>query len=106
MIDENPDVVAAFVQATARGYAYAIENPAESAAILLEAVPELDADLVNTSAEWLADQYMADALRWGQQSAEVWQGFTEFLIENGIIEGPFDTSEVFTNEFLPGTVEE
>lgn len=106
MIDENPDVVAAFVQATARGYAYAIENSTEAAAILLEAVPELDADLVNTSAEWLADQYMADAPRWGQQSAEVWQDFTDFLIENGIIEGPFDTSEVFTNEFLPGTVEE
>ncbi len=106
MIDNHPDVVAAFVQATARGYADAIENPAEAAAILLEAVPELDADLVNTSAAWLADQYMADGPRWGQQSAEVWQGFTDFLIENGIIEGPFDTSEVFTNEFLPGTVEE
>ena len=30
MIDEQPDVVAAFVQATARGFAYAIQNPARS----------------------------------------------------------------------------
>ncbi|MBI5930715.1 MAG: ABC transporter substrate-binding protein [Chloroflexi bacterium] len=106
MIDEQPDVVAAFVQATARGYAYAIENPDAAAQILLDAVPELDADLVTQSAEWLANQYMADAPRWGQQNAEVWQGFTDFLIENGIIEGPFDTSSVFTNDFLPGTVAE
>lgn len=106
MIDEQPDVVAAFVQATARGYAYAIENPEAAAEILLEAVPELDAELVTASAAWLADQYMADAPRWGEQQAEVWQGFTDFLIENGIIEGPLDTATVFTNEFLPGSVEE
>jgi ABC-type nitrate/sulfonate/bicarbonate transport system substrate-binding protein len=99
-------VVTAFVQATARGYAYAIENPEAAAELLLEAVPELDADLVGASAVWLADQYQADAPRWGQQRAEVWQGFTDFLIENGIIEGLLDTSAVFTNDFLPGTVDE
>ncbi len=42
MIDQHPDVVAAFVQATARGFAYAIENPAEAADILIKAVPESD----------------------------------------------------------------
>jgi ABC-type nitrate/sulfonate/bicarbonate transport system substrate-binding protein len=106
MIDEHPDVVTAFVQATARGYAYAIENPEAAAELLLEAVPELDADLVGASAVWLAEQYQADAPRWGQQRAEVWQGFTDFLIENGIIKGLLDTSAVFTNDFLPGTVDE
>ncbi len=106
MIDEQPDVIRAFVHATARGYADAILNPEESATILLEAVPELDANLVNASALWLADQYQADAPRWGQQSANVWQDFTDFLIANGIMDGPFDTSSVFTNEFLPGTTED
>ncbi|MCX7671858.1 MAG: ABC transporter substrate-binding protein, partial [Anaerolineae bacterium] len=46
MIEEQPDVVAAFVQATARGFAYAITNPAEAADILISAVPEADADLI------------------------------------------------------------
>jgi hypothetical protein len=74
--------------------------------MLLDAVPELSEELVHTSAEWLAEQYQADGPRWGQQNTEVWQDFTDFLIENEIIEGPFDTSDVFTNEFLPGNVEE
>lgn len=105
MIAEQPDVVAAFVQATARGYAVAIADPAQAAAILLDAVPELDPALVEASAAWLADQYQADAPRWGEQSADVWQGFTDFLVENGILAEPIDTDAAFTNEFLPGSVE-
>jgi hypothetical protein len=27
------------------------------------------------------------------------------MVENGILDEPFDTSDSFTNEFLPGTVE-
>lgn len=104
-ISENPEVVRAFVQATARGYAYAIENPAGAAQLLLEAVPELDTELVETSLVWLADEFQADAPRWGEQSVEIWQDLADFLYENGLITEPFDTSAVYTNEFLPGTVE-
>ncbi|MCI0709099.1 MAG: ABC transporter substrate-binding protein [Chloroflexi bacterium] len=104
MIEENPEVVRAFTQAVARGYADAIQNPAESAQILLEAVPELDEELVTSSAEWLAEQYQADAPRWGQQDLEVWENFTAFLVDNGLIE-ELDVEAVFTNEFLPGEVE-
>lgn len=106
MIDEQPDVVAAFVQATARGFAYSIQHPAEAADLLLAAAPELDPDLVRTSADWLAPLYHADAPRWGQQSAEVWQGFTDFLVENGILAESIDVDTAFTNDFLPGVVEE
>jgi ABC-type nitrate/sulfonate/bicarbonate transport system substrate-binding protein len=103
LIEEQPELVASFVQATARGYADAIQDPAGAAQILLEAVPELDEKLVMASAEWLAPQYQADALRWGQQDQEVWEAFTQFLIDNGLI-AELDVERVFTNEFLPGTV--
>jgi len=105
MIESQPDVVAAFVQASARGFAYTIQNPAEAADILIEAVPESDPDLVRASTEWLAPRYQDDAPRWGQQSVEVWQGFSDFLVENGILEEGIDAEAAFTNEFLPGTVE-
>lgn len=104
MIAEQPDVVAAFVQATARGFAVAITDPAEAAVILSDAVPELDVELVTASAAWLADQYQADAPRWGQQSVAVWQGFSDFLVENGILEQGIDGEAAFTNAFLPGSV--
>lgn len=105
MIENNPSVVRAFVEATARGYADAILNPSEAADRLLEAVPELDEDLVRASAEYLALEFQADAPRWGQQSSETWEAFTQFLIDNGIIE-EWESEGYWTNEFLPGTVDE
>lgn len=106
MVETQPDVVRAFVHATARGFAYAIEHPDEAAAMLSEAVPELDPELVLASAEWLAPQYRADAPRWGEQSADIWQGFSDFLVEHGILAEGIDADAAFTNEFLPGEVEE
>lgn len=105
IIENQPDVVAAFVQATARGYAVAIQDPQQAAAILLDAVPELNPDLVYASADYLSLQYQADAPRWGQQTAATWQNFSQFMIDNGIVED-FDSSAVWTNEFLPGAVDD
>ena len=100
LIAENPDLVKAFVGATSEGYQFAIENPAEAADLLLAANEDLDAELVKASQEWLAAEYQAEAPRWGEQSADIWQNYTNFLAENDIIES-FDTRDAFTNEFLP-----
>jgi ABC-type nitrate/sulfonate/bicarbonate transport system substrate-binding protein len=105
MIADQPDVVAAFVQASARGFAYAIQNPADAAEMLIAAAPEADADLIRASADWLAPQYQADAPRWGEQSVEVWQGFSDFLVENGILGSGIEAEAAFTNAFLPGSAE-
>ena len=102
MIKNQPDVVKAFVQATARGYAYTIQHPDESADILLKAVPDLDANLVKESARWLAPQFQAEAPRWGEQKTAVWQGFTDFLVKNGALKSPIDVKSAFTDDFLPG----
>ncbi len=102
MIKNQPNVVKAFVQATARGYAYAIQHPDEAADILIKAVPDLDAKLVKESAEWLAAEFQAEAPRWGEQKAEIWQGFSDFLVKNGALKTPIDVKAAFTNDFLPG----
>lgn len=100
MIENDPETVAAFVAATARGFAYAIQNPAESAEILLAANPDLDEALVRASQDWLANEYQADAAQWGLQSGAVWQAYADFLIDGGIIES-FDAQGAYTNAFLP-----
>ena len=100
MIANDPETVRAFVGATARGFEFAIESPAESADILLAANPDLDADLVHASQAWLANEYQAGAAQWGLQTADVWQAYADFLIGGGIIES-FDGEGASTNEFLP-----
>jgi len=103
MVADQPDVVRAFVQATARGYEYAIANPEEAAQILLAASLESDPELVTASQKWLADQYQADAPQWGLQEKSVWQAYADWLFEQDILEAPFDGEAAFSNRFLPGT---
>ena len=100
MIADDPETVRAFVETSARGYEFAIENPTEAADILLAANPDLNADLVRTSQAWLSMEYQAGASQWGIQTGDIWQGYADFLIENGIIES-FDARSAYTNEFLP-----
>jgi ABC-type nitrate/sulfonate/bicarbonate transport system substrate-binding protein len=103
MIANSPDVVSAFLAATTRGYAFAMENPAEAAQVLIDAVPELDPELVRLSAEFLAGQYVADPGRqWGLQDLDIWERFEAFLREAGLTEQAIDVEEAYTNEFLPG----
>jgi ABC-type nitrate/sulfonate/bicarbonate transport system substrate-binding protein len=100
-IANNPEVVRAFMEALSRGYDFAIENPGEAAELLLAAVPELDTELVKESQDWLSKYYQADAPRWGEQKEEVWQGYTDWMVENGILSAPIPVSDAFTNDFLP-----
>jgi len=101
LIEKDPDTVRAFVHAAVKGYEYAIENPADAAAILIDQEPDLDPDLVNRSQEWISQRYQDDAERFGIQEQSRWESFATFMLENGIIDEPLDIDKAFTNEFLP-----
>lgn len=101
MIQEQPEVVRSFVGAITRGYEFAIEDPEAAAQILLQSAPELDTNLVTTSQVWISQQYQADASRWGEQRVQVWEQYTAWMAENGIIQAPIDAQAAMTNEFLP-----
>lgn len=101
IIDEDSDLVKKFMQATAKGYDFAIKNPKDSAAILSKAVPELDKTLVEKSQEFLAAKYKDDAPVWGQMKDETWKGYADFMKSNGLIKKDLNVKEAYTNEFLP-----
>ncbi len=101
MIQNDPDTVKAFVKAASQGYEYAIKNPDQAADILVKAAPDLDPKLVKKSQEWLADKYQDDAKLWGEQKLEVWENYSNWMSDRGLLEGKFDAKKAFTNEFLP-----
>jgi ABC-type nitrate/sulfonate/bicarbonate transport system substrate-binding protein len=101
MLKNDKETVKEFMAALTEGYQFAIENPADSADILTEAVPELDKELVKKSQEWLSPKYQDDATRWGEQKLEVWENYSTWMFENGLLEKPLDAKEAFTNEYLP-----
>ena len=99
-LSENPDTAKAFLRAVAKGYEYAIADPDSAAEILCRQVPELDAELVKESQNWLADQYKAEVSQWGYIDQARWDAFFTWLSENGLSD-EIPAGFGFTNEYLP-----
>jgi ABC-type nitrate/sulfonate/bicarbonate transport system substrate-binding protein len=100
IIKNNKKLVEAFMDATIKGYEYAIENPDDAAQILVSAVPELNRELVVESQRFLSERYKDDAEKWGLQKQEVWQRYTDWMYQNGFIEENIDVTKAYTNEFI------
>lgn len=98
---ERPDDLRAFLAATARGYQEAMADPSAAADALLEGAPDLDPELVRASAVYLSTRYADDPAAWGRQDPEVWERFTAFLADAGMLDGDVDPASAWTNEFLP-----
>lgn len=98
---EQGDVAKKFLAAAAKGYEYAIEHPDEAADILLEAAPELDADIVKASQQWISGQYKAEVERWGYIDPARWDAFYQWLSDNGLSEETIAPGTGYTNDYLP-----
>ncbi|WP_182199999.1 ABC transporter substrate-binding protein [Paraliobacillus salinarum] len=101
LIEEDPKKIEKFMRAVSKGYQFAIDYPEESADILIEAVPDLDAELVKASQNWLSPKYQADAEKWGVQDVKVWQDYASWMYKNDLLDKELDAESAFTNQFLP-----
>ena len=102
---EQGDTARAFLAAASRGYEYAIEHPEEAAGILI-AGDETGSlrgseELVTASQTWMAEQYKAEAERWGYIDPQRWNAFYTWLGENGLLEREIPENTGFSNEYLP-----
>lgn len=100
-IADEPDTVQAFIDATRRGYEDCIADPDGAAAVLLEASPELDEELVVASQEYLADQYQADAAQWGVIDQDRWDAFFNWVGEQGFVP-PIESAAGLDLQFIEG----
>ena len=100
-LEQEPDTARAFMEAVSKGYQDAVKEPEEAADILCKAAPELDPELVKASQIYLADQYQADAERWGYISPDRWNGYYSWLNEKGLVETPIEENTGFSNDYLP-----
>jgi ABC-type nitrate/sulfonate/bicarbonate transport system substrate-binding protein len=101
VIEEKPELVEKFMRAVSRGYEFAIEHPEEAAEILIAATPETNAELIRASQDWLSPRYQGDAEQWGIQEKQIWDDFSAWMLEAGLIEEEVPTEEAMTNVFLP-----
>ncbi|MCD6435838.1 MAG: ABC transporter substrate-binding protein [Clostridiales bacterium] len=101
LIENDPILIKKFMEATAKGYEYAVENPEKAVEELLKDVPEIDRELAIASQKYLANKYIADAKQWGIMKSEIWDNYGNWMYQKGLLENPLDSKGAFTNEFLP-----
>lgn len=101
VIENKPELVEKFLRAVSKGYDFAIADPEEAAAILIEATPEANEELIIASQKWLSQKYKGDAEKWGIQSETIWNNFSEWMLEHGVIEEQVDAKDAMTTQFLP-----
>ncbi len=99
-LQENGDTAKRFLQATKKGYEYAIQNPEESAKILHKYAPEYDINMLIESQKYLANEYKSDVERWGYIDPNRWNSFYNWVYEKGIIKKDLK-DRGFTNDYLP-----
>ncbi|MGM9940709.1 MAG: ABC transporter substrate-binding protein [Bulleidia sp.] len=101
MIENDPETVKAFMSATKKGYEYAIDNPDESAQILHDdALPDVDLEFLKESQAYLSGEYAKDAESWGVMKDEVWDNYTSFMYEYGLISDQIAAADQYTNDFV------
>ena len=103
-LNSDPETVKAFLSATAEGFEYAIENPEEAAAILIDGDETGSLvgseELVLESQKWINQQYIADAEKWGVIDAERWDKFYTWLCTEGLVAKTIPEGTGFTNDYI------
>ncbi len=101
-INNDPDLVRAFVQATMKGWQYAVDNPDEAVTITLqytEGVYDNRAYQEHIMYESIP-LVRGNVLRLGEMTLVPWSTLYESMRRIGVVSGDFEVSEVFTNEFI------
>ncbi|MBR5046912.1 MAG: ABC transporter substrate-binding protein [Eubacterium sp.] len=99
----SPETARKFLEATRKGYEFAVEQPKEAADILIRgddtASLKGSEDLVYASQEWLSGQYIADQASWGAIDEKRWDAFYTWLYENKLVDRDL-TGLGFSNDYL------
>lgn len=103
---ENPETVRGFLNATARGAAWATDNPRKATDELITANPALSETADTQRAKWveMASRYvLSESVRqhaFGWSDARPWQTMYEALRGAELLGGEVDPASVWTNEHL------
>jgi NitT/TauT family transport system substrate-binding protein len=101
-IQDHPDLVRRMVDATLKGLRDAIEDPDrayEVAKLYVEGLEQADEAVMRGVLNASIDFWKAERL--GYSDPMSWENMQNVLIEMGLLEGPIDLSQAYTNEFLP-----
>ncbi len=102
VINENPELVRAFIGAFLKGLSDTIVNPDEAFKTSEAYIPnfaDLDADVQKQVLETSIEQWKTDRL--GYSDPQAWENMQNVLLDMGLITKKMDLNKAYTNEFIP-----
>ncbi len=109
-IKNKPELLKKFITATAQGYEYARQHPKEAAQMLIDGTPKgtfPDTGLVFDSQNYISTQYADPGKKWGQQTAQMWHDYPQFMLNAGSITDAngkpvttIDFGKLYTTQFI------
>jgi len=105
MVEEEPETVRSFIEASMRGWDYYYENTQEVNRAIGEQNRELSLDVMAYSAETERDLIYTDETEengLGYMSEERWSTIVDQLVQTDNLKEDVDPASLYTNEFLPG----
>ncbi|QQG40477.1 MAG: ABC transporter substrate-binding protein [Candidatus Levyibacteriota bacterium] len=109
-IKGRPEILRKFIKATTKGYNFAIQNPEESAQILIDSAQKGmfdDKEFVVESQKYLSPRYTDPDKPWGVQDEKAWTEFPKFILSTGQIKDAsgsavttLDFTKLYTNQFF------
>jgi len=104
MIEQHPDVVQRFVEATLKGLKDSLDNPDAAFEASMKRMPEITGDTVR-----IQRAVLEQAQKWQQPPAghplgwtdpEAWKNTQDLLVSVGIVKTPVDLDSLYTNAFV------
>jgi NitT/TauT family transport system substrate-binding protein len=99
-IREKPDLITRFLRATLDGWRDAIQNYEEAVAITLKFARVKDPQVHTAMMEAMLPLVHTGEDHIGWMKADVWQGMYHVLLQQEILDAPFDVSQAYTSRFL------
>src|SRR6266540_2072480 len=102
VIQENPQLVRAFVGAFLKGLADTINNPDEAFKVSESYIPnfaDLDANVQKQILKTSIEEWKTNRL--GYSDPKAWENMQDVLLNNGLTTEKLDLSKAYTNEFIP-----
>lgn len=104
-IGSDPELIAAFVDATVRGYEDTLSDPEACLDELLSENPALEVELQRAQLDAYGPLFQAGAPTYGAFGEESIEALATFLVDTGLAEEEITFDRYATNEFVPGAGE-
>ena len=101
-IAEKPQIVRAFVRATAEGYARYLANPASAHALIKQANPQQEDELMNATHDIMVSAHLVErsGAKPGTMTDARWAETFKLLSDTGVLPASFDYRKAYSLEFI------